>query len=45
MEEIMNDSDCTYEVMIKEIYHAGVYLVKNKYLIHPSRLHVFLRRA
>jgi hypothetical protein len=32
MEEIMNDSDRSYEVMVKEIYHAGVYLVKNKYL-------------
>jgi hypothetical protein len=32
MEEIMNDSDRSYEVMLKEIYHAGVYLVKNKYL-------------
>jgi hypothetical protein len=32
MEEIMNDPDRSYEVMVKEIYHAGVYLVKNKYL-------------
>jgi hypothetical protein len=32
MEEIMNDSDRSYEVMVKEIYQAGVYLVKNKYL-------------
>jgi hypothetical protein len=31
MEEIMNDSDRSYEVMVKEIYYAGVYLVKNKY--------------
>ena len=31
MEEIMNDSDRTYEVMVKEIYQSGVYLVKNKY--------------
>ena len=31
MEEIMNDSDRTYEVMVKEIYYAGVYLVKSKY--------------
>jgi hypothetical protein len=30
-EEIMNDSDRTYEVMVKEIYYSGVYLVKNKY--------------
>lgn len=31
MEEIMNDSDRTYEMMVKEIYNSGVYLVKNKY--------------
>ncbi len=31
LEEIMNDSDRSYEAMVKEIYHAGVYLVKNKY--------------
>jgi len=31
LEEIMNDSDRSYEVMVKEIYQAGVYLVKNKY--------------
>ena len=31
MEEIMNDSDRTYEIMVKEIYYAGLYLVKNKY--------------
>jgi hypothetical protein len=31
LEEIMNDSDRTYEVMVKEIYYAGVYLVNNKY--------------
>lgn len=31
LEEIMNDSDRTYEIMVKEIYYAGVYLVKNKY--------------
>lgn len=31
IEEIMNDSDRTYEVMVKEIYQSGVYLVKNKY--------------
>jgi uncharacterized membrane protein len=29
--EIMNDPGRTYEVMVKEIYYAGVYLVKNKY--------------
>ena len=32
MEEILNDTDRTYEVMVKEVYDAGVYLVKNKYL-------------
>ena len=31
MEEIMNNPDRTYEVMVKEIYYAGVYLVKSKY--------------
>ena len=31
LEEIMNDSDRTYEVMVKEIYYSGVYLVKSKY--------------
>jgi len=31
MEEIMNDSNRTYETMVKEIYYSGVYLVKNKY--------------
>jgi len=31
MEEIMNDSDRTYEIMVKEIYYSGLYLVKNKY--------------
>jgi hypothetical protein len=31
MEEIMNDADRSYEIMVKEIYDAGVYLVKNKY--------------
>lgn len=31
LEEIMNDPDRTYEVMVKEIYYAGVYLVKSKY--------------
>ena len=31
LEEIMNDSDRTYEVMIKEIYYAGIYLQKTKY--------------
>lgn len=31
LEEIMNDSDRSYEVMVREIYFAGVYLVKNKY--------------
>jgi hypothetical protein len=31
MEEIMNDSDRTYEVMVREIYYSGVYLLNNKY--------------
>lgn len=31
LEEIMNDSDRTYEVMVKEIYYSGVYLLKSKY--------------
>jgi uncharacterized membrane protein len=31
LEGIMNDSDRSYEVMVREIYFAGVYLVKNKY--------------
>jgi hypothetical protein len=31
LEDIMNDSDRSYEAMVKEIYYAGVYLVKNKY--------------
>ena len=31
IEEIMNDSDRTYEIMVREIYYSGVYLVKNKY--------------
>jgi hypothetical protein len=31
LEEIMNDSDRSYEVMVKEIYASGVYLVNNKY--------------
>jgi len=31
LEEIMNDSDRSYEVMVREIYYSGVYLVRNKY--------------
>jgi hypothetical protein len=31
LEEIMNDPDRTYEVMVKEIYYSGVYLLNNKY--------------
>ena len=31
MEEIMNDSDRTYEVMVREIYYSGVYLLNSKY--------------
>jgi hypothetical protein len=30
-EEIMNDSDATYEIMVKDIYHAGTYLLQTKY--------------
>src|SRR6266508_6612908 len=30
-EEIMNDSDMTYEVMVKDIYYAGTYLLRTKY--------------
>lgn len=29
--EIMNDSDATYEVMVKDIYFAGSYLLRTKY--------------
>lgn len=29
--EIMNDSNATYEVMVKDIYYAGTYLLKVKY--------------
>ena len=31
LEEIMNDPSRTYEVMVREIYYSGVYLVKSKY--------------
>ena len=31
LEEVMNDSNRTYEIMVKEIYYSGIYLVKNKY--------------
>ena len=27
----MNDSDATYEVMVKDIYFAGTYLLRTKY--------------
>jgi hypothetical protein len=30
-EEIMNDSDATYEAMVKDIYYAGKYLLQIKY--------------
>jgi len=30
-EEIMNDADKTYEIMVKDIYYAGVYLLQTKY--------------
>lgn len=29
--DIMNDSDMTYEIMVKDIYYAGAYLLKTKY--------------
>jgi hypothetical protein len=29
--EIMNDSDATYEIMVKDIYYAGKYLLRVKY--------------
>ncbi len=31
MEEIMNDPDRTYEIMVREIYYSGVYLLHEKY--------------
>jgi hypothetical protein len=31
LEEIMNDPDRTYEIMVREIYNSGVYLINNKY--------------
>ncbi len=30
-EGIMNDPDLTYEIMVKDIYYAGVYLLRTKY--------------
>jgi len=30
-EETMNDSDATYEIMVKDIYFAGTYLLQTKY--------------
>ena len=29
--DVMNDSDVTYETMVKDIYYAGRYLLKTKY--------------
>ena len=29
--EILNDSDATYEIMVKDIYYSGVYLLTTKY--------------
>ena len=29
--EVMNDADATYEIMVKDIYYAGTYLLKTKY--------------
>ena len=31
LEEVMNDSDRTYEIMVKDIYFAGKYLIQTKY--------------
>ena len=31
LEEVMNDSDKTYEIMVKDIYFAGKYLIQTKY--------------
>ena len=30
-EEIMNDPNATYEIMVKDIYYAGLYLLNTKY--------------
>src|SRR5688572_28561502 len=30
-EDVMNDPDRTYEIMVKDIYYAGVYLLRTKY--------------
>ena len=30
-EEVMNDADKSYEVMVKDIYYAGKYLLQTKY--------------
>ncbi len=29
--EIMNDTDATYEIMVKDIYYSGTYLLQTKY--------------
>ena len=31
LEEVMNDADKTYEIMAKDIYFAGKYLIQTKY--------------
>lgn len=31
LEEVMNDSNQTYEIMVKDIYFAGKYLIQTKY--------------
>ena len=42
-EEIMNDSDLTYEIMVKDIYYAGVYLIRTKYkYIRLAYLYFFI---
>ena len=30
-EEVMNDPNATYEIMVKDIYYAGKYLIQTKY--------------
>lgn len=42
-EEIMNDPDLTYEIMVKDIYYAGVYLIRTKYkYIRLAYLYFFI---
>ena len=40
--EILNDSGKTYEIMVKDIYYAGAYLLNTKYkYIRPAYLYFF----